>query len=212
VEDDELDCPECGELAPHAVLRAADAGLTVRCGSCGAVRVLPAPRKERMRPVPVILSEGPASRTVEVHVGLDAPVAVGDEFDLEGHRIRVTTVELPGGERPKVAPGRQVKTLYAVAFDTVALLYTVNEGELTRSFREDVPPEQEVHIGIVREVQGVPLLVKTLKSDQNRTLHRGFLLARNVRRVFADVAPRGRAGSRMRTRRRGKPGPPTRRA
>jgi uncharacterized Zn finger protein len=186
------------------LLRAAASGWTLRCTKCKRVRTVPAPRQERFVPVPVVVSQGAASASHTLHVPLDGPVAIDDEYDLEGHRLRITALERPDGTRPSSAPGRDIKVLYAVVFDTVRLHYTLNMGETTRSFQEDLPPEEEIHIGSVREVQGVRLAIKTLKSDQNRTLHRGFLLARNVRRVFADLAPEGkRAGQRVRTRSRG---------
>ena len=200
----DLHCPDCGEVREHAVLRAAAANWTLRCERCRKVRTMPAPKQPRPHVVPVILSEGATSRNASVTVDLDGTVAIDDEFDLEGRRIRVTAVESLVGERPKRLPSRQVKTVYAVLFDTVNLHYTVNQGDVTRSFQESVPPEEEVHVGTVREVQGVRLAVKTLKSDQNRTLHRGFLLARNIRRVFADLAPdKARPGQKVRTRNRG---------
>jgi uncharacterized Zn finger protein len=202
----DLDCPECGEVQTHEVLRAATSGWTVQCMECRKTRTLPAPKRERFVMVPVILSQGATARTAKLSVPLDSPVRPDDEFELEGHRVRVTAVELPGGERPKAAKGRDIRMVYAVLFDTVELHYTLNQGEVTRSFKEQVPPEEEVHIGTVRDVDGVRLVVKTLKSDQNRTINRGFLLARNVRRVFADVAnPRAKAGQRHAVRKRGPP-------
>ena len=201
-----LDCPTCGEVTEHDLLRAAESGWTVQCMECRTTRTLPAPAKERTTTVPLILSQGANARTERVEVPLDGPVAVGSELSAAGHRIKVTAVERPDGTRPASAPGREVKVLYGVMFDTVALRYTVNQGEVTRSFVEEVAPEEEVHVGAVREVQGINLVVKTLKSDQNRTLHRGYLLARNVRRVFADLAPtRAKRGDRVRTRMRGAP-------
>lgn len=199
-----LDCPTCGEVQAHDLLRMAASGWTVSCLVCQNVRTLPAPAQERYTAVPAILSDGATARTVELAVPLDGAVRVDDEFDYEGSRVRITSVETRAGTRPTKAPGRDVKVLYAVKFDTVLLRYTVNQGDVTRSFREPVPPEEEVHVGTVREVQGINLLVKTLKSDQNRTLHRGFLYARNIRRVFADLAPaKARSGQRVATRRRG---------
>jgi uncharacterized Zn finger protein len=202
--DDEtldLDCPDCGEVQEHAVLRTAVSGWTVQCTVCQRTRTLPAPKQERFIEVAAILSEGASARSVKLQVPLEGKVAIDDEFELEGHRVRVTAVEVADGRRPKSAKGRDVKTLYAVLFDTVTLHYTVNQGEITRSFQEAVVPEEEIHIGAVREVQGERLAIKTLKSDQNRTLHRGFLLARSVSRVFADVART--KGDRERTRQRG---------
>ena len=197
-------CGDCEEVTDHTVLRAAAANWTLRCEECGKVSTVPAPKQPRMHVLPVILSEGATSRNAQVAADLDGSVAVDDEFDLEGRRIRVTAVETVGGMRPKRAKTRDVRTVYAVLFDTVNLHYTVNQGETTRSFQESVPPEEEIHVGTVREVQGVRLAIKTLKSDQNRTLHRGYLLARNVSRVFADLAgAKAKPGQRVRTRSRG---------
>jgi uncharacterized Zn finger protein len=198
----DLKCPDCEEVWEHTVLRAADSGWTVKCLRCKRVRTMPAPKQERFVPVPVIISEGGNSRTERLQVPLDGWVANDDEFDLDGHRVRVTAVEIDAGQRPKKAKGRDVRTVYAVMFDTVTLHYTVNMGELTKSFQEDVVPEEEIHVGSIREVKGERLAIKTLKSDQNRTLHRGYLYARNVSRVFADVA-RSKGGTRERTRQRG---------
>ena len=207
MEDDEalvLDCPTCDLDQGHEVLRAADSGWTVQCSRCKLIRVLPAPRRERTMPVPVILSEGATSRMETLEVPVEAGVGVNDEYDLEGHRVRITAVELRDGTRPKRAKGPDVKTLYAVVFDTVRLLYTVNQGDITKSFQEDVSPEEEIHIGTVREVDGVKLAIKTLKSDQNRTINRGFLFARSITRVFADVAAaKARKGDKVRIRSRG---------
>ena len=197
-------CPDCDLITDHTVLRAAAANWTLRCERCGKVRTLPAPPAPRMKVLPVILSEGATSRTAQVAAELDGTVAIDDEFDLDGRRIRVTAVETVEGTRPKKAKTREVRTVYAVLFDTVNLHYTVNQGEITRSFQESVSPEEEIHVGTVREVQGVRLAIKTLKSDQNRTLHRGFLYARNVTRVFADLAAaKAKPGSKVRTRSRG---------
>lgn len=201
-----LECPTCGHIEEHHVLRAAESGWTVQCLECRTPRTLPAPRKIRMTTVPVILSQGATARTAKVDVPLDGPVKPDDEFQVEGHRVRVTAVELPDGQRPKSALGRSIRMLYAVMFDTVCVNYTLNQGETTRAFKEEVAPEEEIHIGRVREVQGIRLVVKTLKSDQNRTLQRGFLLARNVRRAFADLAPgKSQPGQKARVRRRGPP-------
>ena len=210
VEDDEdlpfLECPVCGDVEPHEVIRAAAAGWTIQCVTCSIVRTVASPKQERYITVPAIMSRGSQARSIQLEVPLDNPVKVDDEFEHDGQRLRVTAIELPDGERPKSSPGRNIRMLYVVYFDTVTLRYTLNQGEITRSFQEEAVPEEEIEIGTVREVQGVKLVVKTLKSDQNRTIHRGHLQARNIRRVFADLAPtKSRMGEKVRLRRRGAP-------
>src|SRR5688572_8186489 len=110
----DLKCPDCEEVWEHSVLRASDAGWTVQCLRCKRVRTVPAPRQERFVPVLVIVSEGGTSRKAQLQVPLGGWVAVDDEFDLEGHRVRVTAVEVDAGQRPKRARGRDVRALYAV--------------------------------------------------------------------------------------------------
>ncbi|HET6399356.1 MAG TPA: HVO_0476 family zinc finger protein [Candidatus Thermoplasmatota archaeon] len=203
-----LECASCGE-DEQEVLRAAPSGWTLRCLSCSAVRTVPAPPQERFVQVPIIVSEGAQAHSSRIDVPLDTPVMVGDEVEHDGQRVRITGIEGHDGSRPAQAAGRDIKVLHAVRFDTVRLHYSVNQGEVTRSFAEEVDPDVEVEVGEVREVQGVRLLVKTLKSDQNRTLHQGFLRARNIRRVFADLAPKdARPGERRKVRRRGAAKPP----
>lgn len=200
----DLHCPTCDEVTEHDILRAAASGWTVQCTECDVARTLPAPRQPRPVSVSLILSEGSTSRTARLDVEDESTLGVDDELDFEGHRIRITAVESANGMRPRRLPSRDVRQAYAVLFDTVDLHYTVNEGETTRSLREAVAPETEIHVGTVRDVDGSLLAVKTLKSDQNRTLHRGFLLARNVRRVFAEPARVGKQpGDKVRVRSRG---------
>lgn len=199
-----LDCPACGEIADHDVVRAAPAGWTVQCQECGHVRTLPAPAIPRPVDVRVVLAEGATSRLTELHLEQGMEVAVDDEFEVEGHRVRLTALECQDGTRPRRSPAENLRQVYAMVFDTVTLHYTVNQGEITTSFQEHVVPEEEIHVGQVRVVDGTRLAIKTLKSDQNRTLHRGFLLARNVTRVFADVAQaKAKHGDKVRTRTRG---------
>ncbi len=206
MEDDlVLDCPDCEEPTDHEVVRAAAAAWTVQCVECGRVRTLPSPKMPKPVLVPVILAEGATSRKTVLELGTGDVVHNDDEFQLEGHRVLVTALELRDGQRPAKSKAEDLHQVYAVIFDTVTLHYTVNEGETTRSFQEPVSPEEEVHIGTIRDVAGLKLAIKTLKSDQNRTLHRGFLLARNVNRVFADVAAKKKArhGDKVKTRNRG---------
>ena len=201
-----LECPTCDQVEDHVLLRMAESGWLVECLECHTKRTVAAPPKPRTTLVPAILSQGALARSVQLEVPLDDPVRVDEEVEVDGSRVRITALERRDGSRPEKAPGREIKTVYAVVYDTVCLRYTVNEGDITRSFKEEAAPEEEIHIGIVREVQGINLVVKTLKSDQNRTIHRGFLMSRSVRRIFADLAPRGsKPGQKAKTRSRGAP-------
>lgn len=204
METDESICPDCGN-DEFAVLKETPQNVTVQCDECHTVRSF-SPRKIRIIDLNTVVSDGEESWNVQLPTPSEEPVAVGDEFELDDHRMLVTTIEIAGQQRPKKALAKDITTLFAKVFDTVQLKLSVNERDVTRSYRIDVNPDKEIPIGLILEAGGELLVIKTIKSDQNRTLHKGFLYARNIRRAFCDPAPRrAKVGQIVGTRRRGAP-------
>lgn len=200
------DCPICTGTEEHEVLNATANSITLRCLECGHVHSQ-APAAERPLGLQLVVSdqEGRAFSDSLVVVA-DEDVAVGDEFEHQGRRLLVTGLEAQDGTFPSKAKTQNLRVLHAKRFDVVALKLSLNEGDKTRSFEQFVDPDDKISIGTVRVADGVPMVIKTIKSDQNRTLHKGFLLARNVRRAFCDAAPaNAREGDRLDTRLRGAP-------
>ncbi len=203
MEPDDI-CPECGD-EEHQVLKESPNNITAKCDQCHHVWSW-SPRRSRVIQVNTVVSSGDQSWNVSVPTPDNELISVGDEFELDGHRMLVTSVEIDGQQLPPSAKASDVRTLFAKVFDTVPLKLSVNEKDKTRSYRIDVDPDMEVPIGLVLDVQGVRLAIKTLKSDQNRTLHKGFLFARNIVRAFCDPAPaKAKPGSIIGTRPRGAP-------
>lgn len=183
-------CPACESLDLE-VLKRTPAAVTLRCNECGEVHSA-SPRKLRTREVAVIVSEGAESWRTRMDVVTTDTIEVGAEFDLEGRRMLVTGVEGHGEARADRMVGTDVHTIHAKAFDHVALKVSINDGDVTHSFVLMVEPDEPIHIGQVLEVEGRRGLVKTLKSDENRTVRKGGLMARHIRRVFCDPAERPR--------------------
>ncbi len=204
--DDELiyeTCPDCEE-EEHRILKASPQSLTIQCTDCGKVRSVNPPKQEAIIEINTVVSHDKQSWNVRIPTPSREEVSVGDEFELDEHRMIVTAVELDGQQSVKKAHAADIRTLFAKVFDTVPLKLSVNEGDVTSSYRMDVSPDMEVPVGLVLEVDGRRLAIKTLKSDQNRTLHKGFLLARNIRRAFCDPAPpRAKVGDVITVRKRG---------
>ena len=198
------ECPTCG-VTEHDVLKAGEASVTVRCTECHEVRTFSPPRMRVVR-LRLIVSHDKESWSTFLETPSDEEVAVGHEFEMDGHRMLVTGIETVTEGAPDKARASDVRVVQAKVFDEVALKLSLNEGEVTTSFEVPLDPDVPVHVGEVFEAQGRRMVVKTLKSDQNRTLHKGFLLARNVRRAFCDPAPEGvQPGEVVSTRRRGAP-------
>lgn len=182
-----LDCPTCG-TEEHRVLRATDQNMTVQCMECSRVRSV-TPKRERIVELNLVVSKEESSFRTHIPTPSDEMIRVGYEFELDEHRMIVTAIEVDGQQSPVGAKAHEIKTLFAKVFDTVPLKLSINEGEITKSYRVDVDPDMEVPVGLILALDGRLLVIKTLKSDQNRTLHKGFLFARNVRRAFCDAAP-----------------------
>lgn len=199
-----LDCPACGS-EEHRVLKSNDQNMTVQCMECSRVRSL-TPKRERIVEVNLVVSEGEGSFRTRIPTPAEEEIRVGYEFGLDDHRMIVTGIEVDGQQTPRRARADEVKTLFAKVFDMVALKFSVNEGDVTKSFKTDVDPDMEIPVGLILPVEGRLLVIKTLKSDQNRTLHKGFLLARNITRAFCDPAPSARPGQKVPTRPRGRRG------
>lgn len=194
-------CPECDVEAEHQLLNEAQ-NLTLQCIECHNVFTTPN-KRQRRRKLHLNISEDGRAVRQEFEMGMEEDVAVGDEFDFDGHRLLVTGMENAAGQWVKKAQGHELKTLHAKIFDYVWLNLSMNENDITRSFRTQVEPEFEVHIGDRITVDEVRMIVKTLKSDMNRTINRGFLYSRNIVRAFCDPAPTRK--ERYALRRRGAP-------
>lgn len=196
-------CPDCEELE-HEVLKSSSGSWTIKCLQCGKVRTVNPPKRVPLIELNTVVSKENKSSNTRIPTPANEIVSVGDEFDLDDHRMIVTSIELDGQQQVKKAEASKIHILFTKVFDTVPLKMSVNEGDTTKSYRTEVNPDAEIPVGLVVEVDGVLLAIKTLKSDQNRTLHKGFLLARNVRRAFCDPAPRrAKPGQVVRTRTRG---------
>ncbi len=202
-------CPKCGHVTEHQLLKPGENSMTVKCDDCGDVRTITPPRV-RIIDLKLVISDEDKARNGRMEVPRDEVVAVGLEFDLDDERMIVTGIEVEG-KTTKKAKAEDIKILHAKVFNTVALKFSLNEDDKTRSFRMDVDPDTPVSVGEVFKVDETLMIVKTIKSDQNRTLHRGFLMARNIVRVFCDPAPwKAKKGQIITARRRG--APPSRRS
>jgi uncharacterized Zn finger protein len=182
-------CPECG-AEEFTELRATAQHLTLQCAECHAVRTVTV-RRPRATQLPVIFSDGDKSWREVLDVPGEEPVIVGYEFEHEGHRYRVTGIERRDGVGATKANARDLKQMAAKKFDRVLLKFTLNEGETTQSLQLEVEPEEQVVVGSIMLAEGRLVLVKALKSDTNRTVRKGHLLAYQVVRVFCDPAPPG---------------------
>jgi uncharacterized Zn finger protein len=180
MDDLALECPHCGEVTEHELLHSTAGSWTVSCLQCRTPRGVPAPKAPRPIIVPVILAEGAMSRKTQVEVDRSETVAVGDELELEGHRVMVTGLEMQDGRLPKRTTAGTLRVLHAKMFDTVTLHLQLNQYDVTRSFNWVVDPDRIISVGEPVELEGVPLIIATVTSAEHKTMRRGGLPARRI--------------------------------
>lgn len=198
-------CPDCGRDTEHELLKESPASLTARCFDCSRVHTFSPPRAKLLT-VPLVISDGDKSSSDSLETYDMEEIAVGDEFEHAGHRMMVTGMEGRDDRHHQKLVAKELKLLHAKLFDTVWLKMSVNDNETTKSYQMEVGPDTPYSIGQVVAVEGKKLKIKTMKSDQNRTINRGYLYARNIRRAFCDEVPHWvKEGKIMAVRKRGKP-------
>ncbi len=198
-------CPACAADTEHALLKASPSSVTARCEDCSQVHSF-SPPHARFVTLALVISAKDRSFTSELETLRDENIKVGFEFEHDEHRMIVTGMEGQDGRHHEALPAKDIKVLHAKLFDTVPLKLSVNDYDKTRSYEMDVDPDRKFSIGEIVAVEGKKLKIKTLKSDLNRTLHRGYLYARNIRRAFCDEVPHWvKEGKIMEVRKRGKP-------
>jgi len=145
-------CPGCGDETVHEVLSPGGRA-TVRCGDCGHThKAAVSPEPETT--VDVVVSQDGESFAAAVEAPPDEPVAVGDEFVVDGTalvQVRVTAVELDDDSRAEEAPAGEVATLWTRVIDNVGVNVTVHPTDGTRddsrSLKVYVPGDREFVVG-----------------------------------------------------------------
>ncbi|MGB1698195.1 MAG: HVO_0476 family zinc finger protein [Thermoplasmatota archaeon] len=180
-------CPDC-QCDEAELLRETEHNVTLRCIECKHVWTFNPP-KERTIHVRLIVSNMAESHYEQIEVVRDDEIRVGDDFQHDGERMLVTDLQLLDERHVKKAKAYELRAIFCKLFNEVPLKISVNRREKTKSYEELTEPEREVWIGEIIEMEGRKFIVKTIKSDQNRTINKGFLFAKNIRRVFCDDAP-----------------------
>lgn len=196
-------CPDC-QWDEAELLRETEQNVTLRCDKCKHVWTFN-PKKERLITLRLVVSNMDESHYEQIEVVRSEELRVGDDFQHNGHRMLIMDLQLQDQRHVKKAKANDLLAIFAKLFDVVPLRISVNRRDKTKSYEEMTAPEREIWIGEVLEMEGRKFIVKTIKSDQNRTINKGFLFAKNCRRVFCDDAPEWwKVGDIKEVRKRGK--------
>lgn len=126
-------CPACTpeEETAHEVLNAGGQA-TVRCTECGHVHKVRISKSDPLARDVIVSQEGESYQTT-AQFDPESPVRTGDEFLVETpeaiQQVRVTAIELAGGNRVEETAVQEVDTLWTRVVDNVAVPVTVHPSD-----------------------------------------------------------------------------------
>lgn len=185
-----IDCPMCGERAPHRVIKGKVGGGrerlfegVVKCGSCGHTHT--ATVRERLpTTASLIVSWLGDSRRGEVELQPDELIEIGQELETPEGPVEVTSIE-SGGRRVDAATGNEVGVIWAKVVDRSRVKLTINMGASTKAAELVVDPETEFTVGSSLEVDGRTVQIHKIMKRSGGLLKRGTATAGEIRRIYA---------------------------
>ena len=196
-----VECPACSPATAevHEVLKPGDLA-TVRCLECDHVHKVDDERSATIDVRAVISSGGTSERTT-VSVPQDEQLVMGEEFvatvDGAPTGVRITSLELDGGERSTYAMADEITTIWTRAVDNVVLKATIHGanggGADTQSEEIPLPGDVELTVGEriphydePVSVDKIVLRDDAVSYERDSFQHQGdVVLAKDVKRLYA---------------------------
>jgi uncharacterized Zn finger protein len=190
-------CPACGAETVHEVLSPGGTP-TVRCGDCGHTHKTTIESTPETT-VDVVVSQDGESFTADVTAPPDEPIAVGDEFVVDGTalvQVRVTAVERDDDSRVDEAPAGDVATLWTRVVDNVGVNVTVHPTDGNRdeshSLKVYVPGDREFVVGETESLGGEEFEVEAINVRDDAVGYRfdtfdhegDAVFAKDVKRLY----------------------------
>ncbi len=184
-----LECPRCGEVTPHRVLRGRLGGTrervfegVARCSRCSHTHSAVV-REAQPRTVPLVVSWLGESHRRSTELGPDEVVEVGQRLETEEGDVEVTAIESKG-QRVEASRSMDVDVLWARRIDKVRVRFTINRGSRTMAGDLVVDPSREFAIGEEVAVAGERILINTILRDTGGIMREGRATAAEIRRVY----------------------------
>ncbi len=182
-----VDCPACGRLTPHDILKS-NGDATVECEDCGHVHKIQIHDNTVERRVVVSQDEDSFSTHVPMQ---PQTLREGEEFVLESdegvYGVEVTSLETGSG-RTDVADVEDVETVWTRVVDNVRVPVTVNRDSESTSHRLQVPGDYRFVVGETEEVDDVEFKTKAFvhRDGDRYRLSGDDAEAKNVKRLYGE--------------------------
>jgi len=183
---DVAECPNCGTLTEHEVLRRVQKGegedVLVKCHICSKVQTL-CLRPSRPVMINSILSDGPDSINTGIESDEDEEISVGDVFVHEDILYKVTRIDDSDSRPAENRIAEEIYTLWAVRCDKTIVRLTMTDGEDSYSSTLECTPDKIFSCGTIMEIDGDRWRIRALHTGKGRTL-KGKRAAIDIRRIY----------------------------
>jgi len=185
-----IPCPACGKTTLHRVLhirafrpRALLAGVA-RCSVCRTSHQFEIAAKER--DVKLILSDGPVSQALSFAFDANHRVARDDIIEVQGKKFRIVRVETMKSPSVHSAAVNDIKALWAVSAELVAVKISLAQGRTTIPLQVNLPPGLQLSVGDRIKVEGKKLQIYGIKlRGKSSTVKKGGGPAESILRIYA---------------------------
>ena len=185
-----LTCPVCEHETEHEILKG-EAGTkgkeitidgVVKCKECGHTRhkVI---RESNAIDVPVIVSWKTESNKTKISLYPEEWVHNGDEFIVDGVRVKVTSIEQEGNKRVSSSKVEEIKTLWTRKHEKSLVKVSIHKGRNSVSKTLEVPPEEEFFIGDRLDIGRHQTVIHRIKTNEE-SLKRGKAKAEDIVRIY----------------------------
>ena len=176
---------------PHRVLSGRLAGRddlvftgTVKCSNCGRVSTVTV-REDKPIGVPTVVSVRDVSERTTIDFAPDELVQVGDRIDHDGHRLKVTAIEV-GERRVPASKAQDVRGLWVKQMDKVVVKFSVNKGNRTVPHEFEAAPDEEFEIGDIVDLGRERAVIHKMHVGTT-TMRRGTARAEDIVRIYGKL-------------------------
>ncbi len=188
-----LICPNCGNEGEHEIVSYKEVkGGTeylVRCKNCGYTYSI-VMKEEKMKDIKVIFSWKGESEVKKYSTFENDILHVGDEIRVAGINTLITAIDSKG-KRVEKGVAKDIDTIWAKRFDKVIVKVSINRGDRTISHEITANPDEEFYIGDILEFNKGHAVIHKIKTN-DRFIHRGGAMARDIVRIYAKEIREGR--------------------
>ncbi|EHP83614.1 HVO_0476 family zinc finger protein [Methanotorris formicicus] len=182
-----FECPVCGDLTPHEILKSKEskkyAKYVVKCLECNTIHEVEFSVK--LKDISVIISRFDESERKVVQLPMGEVVEVGEELEVDGERIEVTTIDTDDGKRVSSSKVDDIKTIWAKSLDIPKKLgISINDGKKTYSVYIFVPMDYVFEVDNVYRIKNGFFRIKLIKTEKGNAKKD---VAKNIKRMYANL-------------------------